>query len=95
MSPHLGYVSQANYYTYYREVVEDIQVPKFDLTGSGFSSSQISEIISVTSKASYTPKTALGKKLVALREAAIAKGMRLMMSDEISAEIARRRGEIV
>ena len=95
MSPHLGYVSQANYYTYYREAVEDIQVPKFDLTGSGFSSLQVSEIISVTSKASYTPKTALGKKLVALREAAIAKGMRLMTSDEISAEIARRRGEIV
>ena len=37
------------------------------------------------------PKTALGEKLVALRNAAIAKGMPLMTAEEISEEIARRR----
>lgn len=42
----------------------------------------------------YVPKTALGKKLVALRNAAIANGMSLMTAEEISKEIARRRGEI-
>ena len=41
----------------------------------------------------YVPKTALGEKLVALRNAAIAKGMPLMTAEEISEEIARRRGE--
>ena len=42
----------------------------------------------------YVPKTALGKKLVALRNAAIANGMPLMTAEEISEELARRRGEI-
>lgn len=42
----------------------------------------------------YVPKTVLGKKLMELRNAAIAKGMSLMTAEEISKEIARRRGEI-
>ena len=46
------------------------------------------------SSITYVPKTALGKKLVALRNAAIANGMSLMTAEEISEEIARRRGEI-
>ena len=41
----------------------------------------------------YVPKTALVKKLMELRNAAIAKGMPLMTAEEISEELARRRGE--
>ena len=41
----------------------------------------------------YVPKTALGKKLMELRNAAIAKGMPLMTAKEISEELARRREE--
>ena len=41
----------------------------------------------------YVPKTALGEKLGALRNAAIAKGMPLMTAEEISEELARRCGE--
>ncbi len=41
----------------------------------------------------YQPKTALGKRLIAIREQAIAKGLRLLNSDEIIEEIRRRRGE--
>ena len=42
----------------------------------------------------YVPKTALGEKLAALRNAAIANGMPLMTAEEISEELARRRGEV-
>ena len=39
------------------------------------------------------PKTALVKRLMELRNAAIAKGMSLMTAEEISEELARRCGE--
>ena len=39
------------------------------------------------------PKTDLGRRLLALRERAIAKGMRLLSQEEILAEIRQRRGE--
>ena len=43
----------------------------------------------------YQPKTALGKKLMALRNQAIAKGLRLLDADGIAEEVRRRRGEAV
>jgi hypothetical protein len=46
-------------------------------------------------KPAYQPKTPLGKKLVALREQAIARGLNLLDEDEIVEEIGRRRGETV
>lgn len=45
-------------------------------------------------KPRYRPRTALGKRLIAIREQAIAKGLRLMNVGEIIEEIRRRRGEI-
>jgi hypothetical protein len=39
-------------------------------------------------------RTPLGQRLMALRESAIAAGMRLMSEDEILEEVARRRGEL-
>jgi len=47
-----------------------------------------------TEKPRYRPRTALGEKLIALRNQAIAKGLRLLNADEITEEILRRRGEI-
>jgi len=41
----------------------------------------------------YQPKTALGKKLVALRERAISKGMQLLDANGVAAEVKERRGE--
>jgi len=43
----------------------------------------------------YSPKTALGKKLMDLRNQAIAKGLKLLNADEIIEEVNRRRGEVV
>ena len=47
-----------------------------------------------TEKPSYLPKTALGKKLMDLRNEAIAKGLTLLNADEIIEEVNRRRGEV-
>jgi len=41
----------------------------------------------------YVPQTEFGRKLLKLREEAIAKGMKLLTEDEILAEIRSRRGE--
>ena len=48
-----------------------------------------------TEKRAYLPKTALGKRLMALRNQAIAKGLPLLNASEIVEEIRRRRGERV
>lgn len=40
----------------------------------------------------FVPKTERGRKLWALRQAAIAKGMKLLSDEEIADEIRRRRG---
>lgn len=40
----------------------------------------------------YQPRTKLGQRLLALRQAAIAKGMRLLSEDEIVAEVEASRG---
>jgi hypothetical protein len=48
-----------------------------------------------TEKPSYRPKTALGERLMALRNQAIVKGLTLLDADEIIEEVLRRRGEVV
>ena len=63
-------------------------------------SSPSSSVCSITrwsglDRRAYQPKTPLGKKLMALRNQAIAKGLRLLDADGISEEIRRRRGEII
>lgn len=42
----------------------------------------------------FTPRTALGAKLLSLRNRAIASGMRLLSEDEVLNEVRRRRGEL-
>jgi hypothetical protein len=42
----------------------------------------------------FVPRTALGRKLIALRTRAIKEGMRLLSADEILEEVKRRRGEL-
>ncbi|MFO1432651.1 MAG: hypothetical protein U1F76_21405 [Candidatus Competibacteraceae bacterium] len=39
------------------------------------------------------PRTELGRRLLALRERAIANGMRLLSQEEVLAEVRQRRGE--
>jgi hypothetical protein len=51
-------------------------------------------IRSGTEKPKYRPRTALGKKLMALRNQAIAKGLTLLNSNEIIEEVHTRRGEV-
>lgn len=58
-------------------------------------STQTAEISTMNERRAYAPKTPLGKKLMAIRERAIASGLRLLTEDEISDEIRRRRGEPV
>lgn len=48
---------------------------------------------SIAATAGFVPATPLGKKLLALRENAIAEGMELLNEDEILEEVKRRRGE--
>jgi len=43
----------------------------------------------------YAPKTALGKRLSAIRERAIAQGLQLLTEDEIRNEVMLRRGEVL
>lgn len=43
--------------------------------------------------AGFIPEMTLGKKLLDLREKAIAEGMKLLDEDEIIEEVRRRRGE--
>jgi len=42
----------------------------------------------------FVPRTALGRKLLYLRNRAIAAGIRLLTEDEVLEEVRRRRGEI-
>lgn len=44
-------------------------------------------------RGAFIPRTALGAKLLALRNRAVASGMQLLSEDEILDEVARRRGE--
>jgi hypothetical protein len=51
-----------------------------------------SESASAASELEYIPKTPLAKKLWAIRQEAIASGMKLLNSTEIEQELAERRG---
>jgi hypothetical protein len=64
-----------------------------EASGSSFPVCRITAI-DFTEKLSYRPKTALGKKLMDLRNQAIAKGLTLLNADEIIDEVSRRRGEV-
>ncbi|KUK98958.1 MAG: Uncharacterized protein XE11_2819 [Methanomicrobiales archaeon 53_19] len=57
------------------------------------SSSRITEIIADSWEEHYTPRTELGKILLALRKRAIGKGLRLLTAEEVLEEVRRRRGE--
>lgn len=50
--------------------------------------------LSAEALSSFVPKTELGKKLLEIRMRAIAKGMKLLTTDEILEEVRRRRGEL-
>jgi hypothetical protein len=51
-------------------------------------------VLFVADKQVYRPMTPLGKKLIALRNQAIAKGLQLLNADEIVEELRHRRGEM-
>lgn len=57
------------------------------------SSYQVTEIIPLGAQKEFVPRTALGRKLLSLRQRAIASGMQLLSEDEVLAEVRRRRGE--
>ncbi|MBS3907055.1 MAG: hypothetical protein KGZ49_08470 [Syntrophaceae bacterium] len=58
--------------------------------------SQIAKIITWTDTESYfQPRTLLGKRLLAIRNRAISKGLPLLDADEIMLELSRRRGELI
>jgi hypothetical protein len=58
------------------------------------STSQVSEISASDWESSeFVPRTKLGRKLMKIREKAIAEGIELLGDDEVLEEIRRRRGE--
>ena len=65
-----------------------------ETSGSSFPACRITAR-DFTEKHKYQPKTALGERLMALRNQAIAKGLTLLDADEIIEEVRRRRGEVV
>lgn len=56
-------------------------------------SSQITVVSLPSKREEFIPRTSLGSKLLALRNRAIASGMRLLSEDEVLNEVRRRRGE--
>jgi hypothetical protein len=42
----------------------------------------------------FTPRTELGKRLLALRAKAVLAGMKLLSEEEVLEEVKRRRGEL-
>jgi hypothetical protein len=64
-----------------------------EVSGSSFPVCRIT-VGDVTERRRYRPRTALGERLMALRNQAIAKGLSLLDADEIVEEISRRRGEV-
>ena len=42
----------------------------------------------------FIPRTALGERLLSLRNRAVASGMRLLSEDEVLEEVRHRRGEL-
>jgi len=70
--------------------------PYYKVIEASSSSSPVCDIIlwDRTEKPKYQPRTILGARLMAIREQAIAKGLRLLDADEVIEEMRRRRGEI-
>ncbi|HQE20894.1 MAG TPA: hypothetical protein PK409_03080 [Thermosynergistes sp.] len=58
------------------------------------STAQVTEVISSKWETGFTPQTVLGKKLIALRNKAIAAGVQLLSEEEVLEEVKRRRGEL-
>lgn len=54
----------------------------------------VSTVTYLQSSDPHSQHTPLGKRLMALRQKAITEGIELLTTDEILAEIKRRRGEI-
>lgn len=60
------------------------------------SAKQITKIITWSDKENYfQPMTPLGKRLLAIRNRAISKGLTLLDADEILSELSRRRGDLI
>ncbi len=57
-------------------------------------SCQVTKINLHSGSQTFIPRTALGKKLMLLRQRAIASGMKLFDEDEVLEETKRRRGEL-
>lgn len=62
--------------------------------GKEQSTNQMTEVRPAEWVGGFIPRTELGKRLVALRNKAIATGMRLLNEEEILEEVRRRRGEL-
>ena len=58
------------------------------------STSQATKVIPSHWETGFVPRTALGKRLIALRTKAVTAGMRLLTEEEVLVEVKRRRGEI-
>ncbi|MBI5197839.1 MAG: hypothetical protein HZA19_04430 [Nitrospirae bacterium] len=58
------------------------------------SSCQVTEVSLQSEQTVFIPRTALGGKLLALRNRAIESGIKLFTEDEVLEEVRRRRGEI-
>lgn len=55
---------------------------------------QITPVLSPAEGGAFTPRTSLGRRLLSLRNRAIASGMKLLSEDEVLKEVKRRRGEL-
>jgi hypothetical protein len=60
----------------------------------GRSTSQATVVSLSCWKTEFTPRTEFGRRLCALRNKAIAAGMKLLSAEEVLEEVKRRRGEI-
>jgi hypothetical protein len=58
------------------------------------SSHRITTVLSPFETRAFIPRTPLGRRLLSLRNQAIASGMKLLSVDEVLEEVKRRRGEL-
>lgn len=81
-----GMISEIHDYTPRSPYAIQIQEARSSVSRIEFGSSVVVQ--------EYQPRTPLAKKLLAIRERAIAKGMVLLTKEEVFREIESRRGEI-
>jgi hypothetical protein len=62
--------------------------------GQEKSTNEMSNVMPSDWETGNSPKTALGKRLLALRSKAISAGMKLLTEEEVLEEVKRRRGEL-